>query len=289
MLIAKYVTSIILGAKMSFFQNPFSSEFRGSLSFEGRQYSLTFSVPANMNKNLSTIAWNVGPYDLSTYTTLTFNIAFDSDLKNFVPFAINVSGATPSVTTAAEVCVLLNANTNFSTWFVATVIESSRGSQTYRILIKTNNPESMRFYISNTGAEKILRFNKYAGVAELPSYYTRHTIANRFNFTDSTAQLIELDETDATYDQPIITDAGFIYGDMKEDWELLAGRVGLFTFKKQTVDGSNRVTEIIEYSAGAVVGDMAKKTKYTYTAANTSPTNITQIPWTLESADLITP
>ena len=123
----------------------------------------------------------------------------------------------------------------------------------------------------------------------MPSYYVRHTIGNRFNYTDCTATLVQLDEGDATVDQPIITDAGFDYSAMQEDWELLGGRVGIFQFKKQTVDGSNRITQIIEYSAGAGVGDIARKINYTYTAANTSPSQITEIPYTLTSGDLISP
>lgn len=75
----------------------------------------------------------------------------------------------------------------------------------------------------------------------------------------------------------------------KEDWELLQGNSGLFTFKKQTIDGSNRITKIIEYPAGAGVGDLAKMIQYTYTGANTAPTNITEIPYSLMTADLITP
>jgi hypothetical protein len=101
--------------------------------------------------------------------------------------------------------------------------------------------------------------------------------------------LIRLDETDPVYDQPIITDAGFNYSAMKEDWELLRGRVEIFNFKKITVDGSDRITEVIEYPAGALAGDLARKTAYVYTGANTSPDQITQIPYTLTSGDLVTP
>ena len=76
---------------------------------------------------------------------------------------------------------------------------------------------------------------------------------------------------------------------VREDYQLLEGRSGLFTFKNQTIDGSNRITQIIEYPAGAVEGDFAKKITYTYTAANTAPDEIFEEPYTLQSADLITP
>ena len=77
---------------------------------------------------------------------------------------------------------------------------------------------------------------------------------------------------------------------MQDDWELLRGRAaGIYTFKKQTIDGSGRITEIIEYPAGAVVGDLARKTAMSYTGANIEPDQITQIPYVLQSGDLVTP
>lgn len=275
---------------MSFFQNPFNEEFRGSVPFGDRQYNLTFSVPANRNQPSAMIAWNLEPYDLSTYTDLTINLAIDNaEFKNYASITVDVSGATAAATTASEVAEALNGDAKFASWFTAMVVESNKGSGVYRVGIKANSNRQMRVYITNAGAEQILRFNKYAGVAELPSYFARHTIANRFTFSDGLAALVLLDEDDATVDQPIITDAGFVVADMKEDWELLAGRVGIFNFQKITVDGSDRITEIIEYPAGATTGAMARKINYSYTGANKNPDQITEIPYTLESGDLVTP
>jgi hypothetical protein len=77
---------------------------------------------------------------------------------------------------------------------------------------------------------------------------------------------------------------------MKEDWQLVRGRgAGLFTFKKQTVDNSNRITQIIEYPAGAIAGDFARKINYKYTSTNTNASSITEIPYVLTDADLLTP
>lgn len=273
-----------------FYQNPFDQEFQGYLQVVDKRAAITYVVPANVNKSDAQLAWNIGPYDLSTDTTLTINYAHDNSPKNWAALAINVAGATPAATTALEVVTILNANTTFSEMFLAET-RPMNGGETVFIRAKPGRVKKViKVYFSNTGAEKHLRFNKRAGVAELPSYFARHTIENRFNFEDSVGLLVELDETDAVIDQPIIEDAGFDPGDMKEDWELLEGRsTNVFTFKKQTVDGSSRVTQIIEYGAGAKVGDLAIKTTMTYTAAQTAPDQICKIPYVLQSGDLVTP
>jgi len=278
------------GENMSFFQNPFNEEFRGSIPLGDRQYNLTFSVPANRNQTNGMIAWNLEPYDLSTYDQFTINFAIDnSEFKNYVSITVDISGATAAATTANEIVTILNANAQFSSWFTAMVVESNKGSHVYRVGIKANTGKQMRVYIANSGAERILGFNKYAGVAELPSYFSRHTIANRFTYADCQACLVELDETDAAVDQPIIVNAGFVVADMKEDWELLAGRVGIFDFQKITYDGSDRISTIILYPAGATVGDLGKKTYYQYDGATDRVTQIAETPYVLQSGDLITP
>lgn len=280
---------------MAFYQNLFDQEFRGNWVLSDRQYVLTFICPPNKNKSDWQIAYNAEPWDFSADNTLTLNYAYDVDFKNYSALAINVAGATPGATTAAEVVAILNANTTFSDMFFAQLsrIDSIATTPiTYTVLIRAKTDRikrGVRLWISNTSAEKHMRFNKKAGVAELPTYFDRHTIDERFNFPDSTGMLIHLDETDPD-DQTIITEAGLDFSVMKEDWQLLAGRAsGLFTFQKVTVDGSNRITEIIEYGAGAGVGDFARKISYVYTGANTNPSEVTEIPYVLASGDLITP
>jgi hypothetical protein len=275
---------------MSFYQNPFDQEFEGFLQVIDKRAALTFIVPANVNKSDAQLAWNIGPYDLSADNTLTLNYAHDNAPKNWASLAINVAGASPAATTALEVVNALNANVTFAEMFLAEV-RAMQGGETVFIRAKPGRVQKViKVYFSNSSAEKKLRFNKRAGVAELPDYFSRHTIANRFNFEDSVGLLVALDETDAVVDQPIIVDAGFVPGDMLEDWELLAGRAtNTFTFKKQTVDGSSRITEIIEYGAGAVVGDLAIKTTMSYTGAKTAPDKICKIPYVLTSGDLVTP
>lgn len=280
---------------MAFYQNLFDEEFRGNWVLSDRQYILTFTCPPNKNKSDWQLAWNVGPWDFSVVNTLTLNFAFDTDFKNYSALTINVAGATPAATTAQEVVALLNANATFADMFLAElspVPGSTPFPTAWTILIRAKPnrvKRNVRLWISNTGAETKMRFNKQAGVAELPTYFDRHTIENRFNFPDSVGLLIHLDETDPD-DQAIIEDAGFVPADMLEDWELLKGRAsGLFKFKKITVDGSDRITQIIEYGAGAVEGDFAKQTDYTYSGANKNPDQITEIPHVLVTADLVTP
>jgi hypothetical protein len=73
------------------------------------------------------------------------------------------------------------------------------------------------------------------------------------------------------------------------DWQLLGGRSGLFMFSKIAMDGDN-IETIIEYPAGAITGDLAKKTTYVYDGGNgTQPTEITEEPYTLLYTDLIGP
>lgn len=274
---------------MSFFQNPFDQEFQGYLPVIDKRAALSFKVPANLNKSDAQLAWNIGPYDFSSDDELTINYAHDSAPKNWATLTINVAGATASATTAQEVVTILNDNATFADMFLAEVKNYSSG-QTVYIRPSPTRKVKVKLYFSNTGAEKHLRFNKRAGVAELPIYFDRHTIENRFNFEDSVGLLIALDEADALVDIPIIEDAGFDPLAMKADWELLEGRsTALFTFKKQAVTVNNQITEIIEYGAGAKVGDMAIKTIMTYTGTQTAPDTICKIPYVLTSGDLITP
>lgn len=282
-----------------FFQNVLDQEFRGNWVLGDRQYVLEFICPPNINKSDYQLAWNAEPYNFSTYNTLTINYAWDVNFKNYSSLGINVAGTTPSATSASEVAAALNANTVFAEMFVARIVKMpipnsipgySIEPNTVLITSKSGRIKpNIRLWITNAGAEQLLRFNKKAGVSEMPDYMSRHTIANRFNFPDSLGCLIELDQTDAVVDQPIIEQAGFVPADMLADWELLNGRSGIFNFSKITVDGSNRITQIIQYPAGSVVGAFARRIKYVYSGANTNPSQITEEPYTLVSADLVTP
>jgi len=275
---------------MSFFQNVFAQEYQGYLNTgNDRQYSLTFKIAANQNTQDFTYSWNHDPFDFSVYNTIKINYAWDEEFRNWSSVEINISGLNSNQVTAYEVVSSLNADANFASMFEARV--SKNGIKNHVLIVaKQNRPKRIvKMYISNTSAERILRFNKKAPVGEIMSFFSRDTIDNRFTFPLSLAHLIELDPENE-FDAQIISEAGFDPDSPKADWELLRGRAsGIYTFKKQTVDEEGRVVEIIEYPAGALVGDLARKTIYTFTSANTEPDEVFQIPHVLTSDDLITP
>ena len=267
---------------MAFFQNVFDQEYQGYMVLGDRKLSLTFKVPPSKNTQSKMVAWNPGPYDFSVSGLLEFNFCWDPEFKNWVSVNIDVEGTDPAATTAWEVVGLLNADPVFSPMFAASVVNVD-GGESVGIERRSSKP-LCRSYFGNGGAENALGFNKNSGVAELPEYFTRHTIANRANYPDSVGMLIKLDPG-SEVDQAIIENAGFS-GPPAEDHELLRGRSGLFTFQKMTVDGSDRITQIIEYPAGARAGDFARKIQYQYVGANKNPSQVTEIPYVLEDGDI---
>lgn len=270
---------------MAFFQNLFDQEYQGYLLLADRKQSLTFKVAPNKNLQAKQVAWNPSPYDFSTTNILQFNFAWDEEHKNWASVSIDLAGVVPSATTAQEVVTKLNANEMFACMYSASVTKFNNLDSV--AVTKNSKKQNAKMYFSNSGAETKLRFNKNAGIAELPEYFTRHTITNKLNYSDSAGILVKLDPSNSV-DQVIIQDAGFSLTP-KKDYELLEGRSGLFLFRKNTLDGSNRITQVIEYQAGSVVGDFAKKINYKYTGSNTSPSEMTEIPYVLTSGDLIQP
>jgi hypothetical protein len=282
---------------MPFFQNVFENDFIGHLLLEDRQYVLDFKVPANRNKSTAMVAWADAPYNTVGNTSLTFNYSIDAG-KTFYAFSVSLtSGATR---TAANIVSDLNGDTNFSNYFTASVKTDNLGNNPKPFIqTKTGltfvNRETFKAYISNTSAETILRFNKYAGVAEMPTFFARHTIANYIvhgpngdnAYPDSQCNLIQLSTVTDTF---YITAAGFGSAPTAQaDWQLLRGRSQAFMFNKNTVDASSRITQTIAYPAGAKAGDLAKLTTYTYTGAKTTPDQSAEQPYVLTSGDLITP
>jgi len=291
---------------MSYFQNPFPSDYKGSWNLGDRQYAVSFECPKNAGRGDEfAIVWKDGLYDMSgndaagnPRNTLVIWFAIDAGtFKNWASVSINVAAGavSASAVTPAEIVDNLNNNDTFASFFTATLEKFDNGED--RISIRQKLPcTRLKFYVQNGRAEEALGFNVRAGIAELPTYFSRHTIANRFAFTDSVGLLIQLDAANAV-DADLINNAvdargnslGYSSGTVRADWELLAGRSGLFLFRKQTVDGSDRPTVVIEYHAGSKVGALAKRITYTYSGANQTPTNHTEEPYTLQSGDLITP
>jgi hypothetical protein len=282
---------------MPFYQNVFVADFEGNWVLGDRQHSPKFVVRRNAGRGDEwVVAWNEGPYDLSgndadgTNSCDTLEIMYAlREPKNWAMISVDITAgaASSSAVTPQEIVAALNSNTLFYERFEAS-LDRYDGSGKNRVRIHQKKPGTeMRFYIKNGRAEEKLRFNARAGVQEMPTYFGRHTVDNRFTYDDSQNHVIELDISGSTVDLNIVLDAVDDHGQAMEfgwdgtteraDWELLEGRSGLFDFTN-SVDSS---TTII-YPAGAKVGDLAKMIL-------TNSGNTFVIPYTLTVSDLITP
>jgi hypothetical protein len=285
---------------MPFYMNPFNQEYKGlypQVDHHAFAKSLiTYTVPNNKNNSTAMIAWNTEPYDFSSLPNLTINYAVNSvnDFKGFSALVVNVAGATAAATTAREVATALNANVTFDTWFTAraqNVTENNGSQPTQSVLIQAKKQQTqIKAYMSITGAESLLGFNKNAGIAELPTYFTKDIITNSHN-ANSAGQLIELDGTDTAIDRVIIRDfldnQTWTNSDLLEDWQMLEGRGGRFIFQINTSNASGQPLDTITWSAGAVAGDMAVRTIQTWTdALDTVPDTKYEVPHVLTTADV---
>jgi hypothetical protein len=183
----------------------------------------------------------------------------------------------------------LNAKSVFSALFVASLYPSSKSPNSpNKVLIKTKRDKgSWRAYISNGSAESIMKFNKNAVVAELPSYFEKYGLSNRFTYPDlGPDRLLILDPANPV-DAAVITDAGLNPLTPKADWQLLAGSSDAYWFYKKTYV-AGKVTEEIKYPAGAGVGFAAKKTFFGYDGGG-NLIKVCETPYVLQSGDLVTP
>lgn len=281
---------------MPFYQNVFVADFEGNWVLGDRQHIPKFVVRRNSGRGDEwAVAWNEGPYDLSgndadgsTADTLEIMYAL-REPKNWALISVDITAdaASASAVTPQEIVVSLNDDTLFSERFEAS-LDRYDGSGQNRVRIRQKKPGTeMRFYVKNGRAEEKLRFNARAGVQEMPTYFGRHTIDNRFGFDDGQNHVIELDIAGSTVDLNLVLDAVDDHGKAMDfgwdgtteraDWELLEGKSGLFDFT--SYDGTS--VKII-YSAGAQAGDLAKKIV-------TDGDNTFVMPHTLETGDLITP
>lgn len=292
---------------MPFFQNVFTSDFMGPMVLGDRQHNPTYKCRRNSGRGDElVIAWNVADsYDLSgndadsnSNDTLTLYFCFDPKYKNWAPISVDITSeaTSSSAVTPQDIVDALNGDATFAGYFEASAKDLKNGK--YQVNIKQKKPVTQfKFYIANGRAESVLKFNARAGIDELPTYFSRHTVANRFVYTDSLGLLIELVPGTYNIDAALINEAvddkgnslGYASGTVQADWQLLKGISGIFNFQKITVDGSDRITQIIEYPAGAKAGDFARKVNYSYTSANKNPDKITEIPYTLTGSDLVTP
>lgn len=273
--------------------NVFSSELLGVFVMGDLGPGPTFKIKGNKNTSTEMIAWNKEPFDLSANTDLTFNYSFDSG-KTWAPLTVNVttSAANTAAVRCYEISNALMANATFRELFESSVITDTKSNISF-LKVRAKRPrEIWKCYVSNASAETKLRFNKYAGLSQLPSYYSRHNINQINNFPDSAGCLLELSNPLAGDDVNIVQESG-MSTTVKSDWELLEGKSSVFQFQKITTDGSNgnRTTQVIEYGAGSSVGGLARKTIYVYDGGNTTanPNKVFSIPYVLTSSDLVTP
>lgn len=265
---------------MSFFQNLFDFEFRATLFGADRQYQTTYKMPANTNRSDYIVSDNIGPFNLTGKTDLTINYAYDPDLRNYAALVVNVSGLNVAATTVSEVVEALNSNSGFSGLFLAS-------KQANGISIKTKRSRLyFRSYVSNSGAESVIKFNKNAPIFELPKYFERYSIENRFNYPDlGPSRLILLNPADPI-DSNIISNAGLDPLSPTPDWKLLKGTNDAFWFYKRTYT-TGQLSSEIKYPAGAKEGDLAKKTHYIYNGSDLI--EVMEVPYILQSSDLLVP
>jgi len=245
---------------------------------------------------------------------LKIRMTIDPTSKNWVNLSINLTENTyalldPSPNASQiepwQIVSILNANPDFSSYFTAALQTNPSSTANTKIAIRQKyDAVRMKFFVLNGQAETVLKFNARAGVAQLPDYFAKCKIwgGDMTDTSDETYSLVLLEPSNSygnlEVDNDIIDNAtdpkgnslGFDSNTFKPDWELLAGRgSGIYTFKKQTVDQHDRISEIIEYGTGASPGELCRKTNYTYTGSNKNPDKITQIPYVLQASDLVNP
>lgn len=300
-----------------FFLNLLSSDFTGVWVLSDRQYSIDFKCPRNAGRgDEDATVWALPPFNLNGNDAdgnplNVLNIVFAvNDFKNWATIPITITGANQSAVLPQEIVASMQSVQLFNDFFTAHLGTYNNPQIPYqRVYINTKLPVTkMHFYVQIGNAETVLQFNKFAGVSQMPSYFDRHTIANRWNYivtplNPGQNQLINLSPggTITTHvATSIINNALDAYGHSlgfnvifggtaPADYVLLGGRSGLFTFTKNTVDSSSRILTSIIYPAGAVAGDMAKLITNIYTSSETAPTQTTEEPYVLTSGDLIVP
>lgn len=291
---------------MPFFQNPFADDFEANWLLGDRHHIPKFVLKNNAGRGKESVyAWTAGPYNLSgndpdgnprKYLNIVYRLHHS---KNWATLSVDVTGyaASASAVTTPEIVTALQSNTIFSERFVADLGSYNESAiRTTRIRQKKPITE-FEFYIQNGQAENYLGFNARAGIAELPTYFAMHTIANRFTYPNAEGRIIQLNPASSAVDATLVDNAkdargvsmGYNHDVVQEDWQLLRGRSGIFSFIKGPSTGAVTATEtVITYPAGAQVGDLAEKT-ITRKDTNSVAVETYHMPYTLTSSDLIVP
>jgi len=273
---------------MSFFMNVYDFEFRGSLLSADRQYQQTFKIKANTNRPDYILSGNAEPYDFSSEANLKLSFCYDVNQVNYAEVTVNIAGSDAGNTSAADVVTALNQDDMFSTFFLAKVFKTNNVGVTGNKVLITSKKAKPNFkaYVVNSGAESVIQFNKFAPIEELPSYFERYDIAQRFNYADLGSERLLLLDTGNSIEADYITAAGLNPSSPTPDWQLLRGCNDQYMFTKRVFTSGVLVTEI-KYPAGASIGDAALKTTYQYDGVDV--VGICQIPYVIASGDLITP
>lgn len=273
---------------MAFFQNPFEFTFNGSLFGIGPQYTISYDIGANRNKSNYIVAYNLEPYDLSSGADLIFNVAVDPEMLHFHSFTVTLTGADIGAVTTAEIVASLNSNSNFTEYFSARSAKLNAGDVNNTVLMVAKNRSFFKCYISNTSACFPLAINKNAPVKELPDLFQQYSIQNIYSYLSLGSQrILYLNPADPD-DAQVITDAGFDPLDPTPDWKLLASSSPLYTFTKTVYVVGSQIDYQLIYNAGSIAGQMCKKIVYQYDGGS-NVIGILEIPYILESGDLITP
>lgn len=309
---------------MAFYANPFCEDFQGNWVLADRHQSLSLFCPRNSGRgDERTVSWVDGPFDLSgtdadgnASNILRIYYSLHVPFERWASMEVDITATATDMTavTHAEVVSSLNDDNGFSAWFVAS--QNSNNSRT-EIRSKKSGID-FRYYIDFTNAEASLQFNSRIGIGELPTYFDRHQVLHLFNsaeainqYKDESGHLTVLNQlvrlnpynystnpTGSIVHANIVDNAvdeknnpkEFSSTNVREDWELLEGRSGLFVFQNVCLDANGDIAQVIEYQAGARAGDVAKRICYVRTGgAGSNPVQVTEEPYTLTDADLVEP
>ena len=312
---------------MTYFMNPFHEDFYGVWVIDDRAHHPTFPCPRNAGRGHNIVtAWNLPSgdpprtWDLSGVDAdgdatkdLVLQFAIGADFLNWTILTVDLTDdsnvsftAVPAAMQPNQIVAILNAHDTFPSYFTASLGQYEDDPRD-RIMITQKIPiERMKFFVVKGTADEVLGFNARAGIAELPTYFARHTVFNRdattglVAFEDGTNILVTLDPSNAggasVVDDDIIDNAvnakginlGLDSSTIQEDWELVQGQSGTFSFTKIASGASTTTVTKIIYPAGAKIGDLAKKVVEEYDGAGDLMREFI-MPHTLVSADLITP
>jgi hypothetical protein len=292
-----------------FFQNVFNKDFHGTIYGVGETESpRNWTMGANIGRSTNSVVHWAGPgvtggrYNLTGKTTLTVKFARQSHPNAFFAIAVDVTATASAAGSVSirEIVTDLNADSMFSTLMTASVIDGPNevkdathgfadgGGVAKQIDITGKVPGE--FYVLNSSAEEVLKFNKKAPIKELLTFFKRHSWDVDGTAVEPAATgprpLIWLDISDANAQVPLTT-AGIVSPwTRQDDYQLLKGSVPEYQFIKNTYSGADHTVQV-SYNAGAVAGDAAIKTTMVY--VSNKMTESTTVPHILETGDLVTP